>query len=47
MPVTDASAQRSALAYATQHKQLLIGGKWTDAHGQATTEPRTRPPAGR
>lgn len=38
MPVTYASAHDRALAYAGQHKQLLIGGTWTDALGQAMTD---------
>jgi acyl-CoA reductase-like NAD-dependent aldehyde dehydrogenase len=36
--VTDTAALRGALEYAGQPKQLLIGGKWADAFGQATTD---------
>jgi acyl-CoA reductase-like NAD-dependent aldehyde dehydrogenase len=35
--VTDTAALRGAVDYAAQPKQLLIGGKWTDARGQETT----------
>jgi len=35
--VTDIAALRGAVDYAAQPKQLLIGGKWTDARGQETT----------
>jgi acyl-CoA reductase-like NAD-dependent aldehyde dehydrogenase len=35
--LTDNAALRGALAYAARPKQLLIGGKWSDARGQATT----------
>ena len=35
--MTDTAALRSAVDYAAQPKQLLIGGKWTDARGQETT----------
>jgi len=35
--VTDIAALRGAADYAAQPKQLLIGGKWTDARGQETT----------
>ena len=35
--MTDTAALRGAVDYAAQPKQLLIGGKWTDARGQETT----------
>ena len=35
--MTDIAALRGAVDYAAQPKQLLIGGKWTDARGQETT----------
>jgi phenylacetaldehyde dehydrogenase len=37
VPVTPISALQGAVDYAARPKQLLIGGKWSDAHGQATT----------
>jgi acyl-CoA reductase-like NAD-dependent aldehyde dehydrogenase len=37
LTVTDTDALRGALDYAARPKQLLIGGKWTEASGQATT----------
>jgi phenylacetaldehyde dehydrogenase len=37
VPVTPISALQGAVDYAVRPKQLLIGGKWSDAHGQATT----------
>ncbi len=38
MLVADSPALHDALEYAGRPKQLLVGGKWTDARGHATTQ---------